>query len=176
MGPHPKRKIISFPAVRAKLEPSPIAPIAPTSPAPRDPPAVNLARRERRVKASTWLIAVYPKAFNVSPHSFLRLSASITSSFEHLARQWTSPLSSHGVPGGKRVGSEYVAPNPRREDRWPGSFKINLRTGRWAAFAVDAKCGDVVSLCAYLEGIKQREAARRLARMLGLEGRGRRYG
>ena len=80
------------------------------------------------------------------------------------------------LPGGKRVGSEYVALNPRREDRRPGSFKINLRTGRWADFAVDAKGGDVVSLCAYLEGIKQSEAARRLARMLGLEGGGRRYG
>jgi hypothetical protein len=138
--------------------------------------AVNLARRERRVKASTWLIAVYRKAFNVSPHSFLRLSASITSSFEHLARQWKSTLPSRGVPNGKRFGSEYVALNPRREDRWPGSFKLNLRIGRWAGFAVDAKGGDVVSLCAYLEGIKQREAARRLARMLGLEGGGRRHG
>jgi hypothetical protein len=32
------------------------------------------------------------------------------------------------VPGGKRVGGEYVALNPTRADRHLGSFKINLHT------------------------------------------------
>lgn len=80
------------------------------------------------------------------------------------------------LPGGKRVGSEYVALNPRREDQRRGSFQINMRTGRWSDFAVDLKGGDVISLCAYLEGINQSEAARRLAHMLGLEIGGRRHG
>ena len=39
-----------------------------------------------------------------------------------------------------------------------------------------SKGGDVVSLVAYLEGVSQGEAARRLARMLGLEIGGRRHG
>jgi hypothetical protein len=73
------------------------------------------------------------------------------------------------VPGGKIVAREYVALNPTRADRRPGSFKVNLRTGRWADFATGDKGGDPVSLCAYVEGVSQAEAARRLARMLGLD-------
>jgi hypothetical protein len=81
------------------------------------------------------------------------------------------------LPGGKVVGREYVALNPTRADRRPGSFKINLRTGRWADFATGDCGGDPVSLCAYVEGVSQAEAARRLARMLGLDTReGKRHG
>lgn len=72
------------------------------------------------------------------------------------------------LPGGKVVGSEYVALNPRRSDRKPGSFKVNLRTGKWADFAIGEKGGDVVSLAAYLAGVGQAVAARRLAEMLGV--------
>jgi len=81
------------------------------------------------------------------------------------------------LPGGKRVGAEIVALNPRRADRRLGSFKINRYNGRWADFATGDKGGDPVSLCAYVEGVSQSEAARRLARMLGLDTReGRRHG
>ena len=83
------------------------------------------------------------------------------------------------LPGGKRVGAEIVALNPRRADRRPGSFKVRFlgpRAGAWADFATGDRGGDVVSLWAYLEGVPQGEAARRLARMLGLEGGGRRDG
>jgi hypothetical protein len=81
------------------------------------------------------------------------------------------------VPGGKTIAREYVALNPARADRRPGSFKVNLRTGRWADFATGDKGGDPVSLCAYVGGVSQSEAARRLARMLGLDTReGRRHG
>jgi hypothetical protein len=81
------------------------------------------------------------------------------------------------VPGGKRIGGEYVVLNPIRADRRLGSFKINVRTGRWADFATGDKGGDPVSLVAYLEGCSQGEAARRLGRMLGLDTReGRRHG
>jgi hypothetical protein len=64
------------------------------------------------------------------------------------------------LPGGKVVRGEYVVLNPRRVDRHPGSFCINLRTGRWADFAVDAKGGDLISLVAYLKDISQLEAAK----------------
>jgi hypothetical protein len=78
------------------------------------------------------------------------------------------------LPGGKIVGREFVALNPTRADRRAGSFSINLRTGRWADFATGDRGGDPVSLLAYLEGVSQGEAARMLARMLGLETGGRR--
>jgi len=80
------------------------------------------------------------------------------------------------LPGGKRVGAEIVALNPRRVDRRLGSFKVNRFNGRWGDFAPGDKGGDVMSLVAYLEGVSQGEAARRLARMLGLEIGGRRHG
>ncbi len=72
------------------------------------------------------------------------------------------------APGGITRGSEYVARNPTRADRRPGSFQVNVRTGRWADFATGDKGGDVVSLAAYLAGTGQAEAARNLAGMLGL--------
>ena len=57
------------------------------------------------------------------------------------------------LPGGRIAGAEYTAINPRRADSHPGSFKVNLRTGRWADFAIErARGGDVVSLAAYLGG------------------------
>ncbi len=75
------------------------------------------------------------------------------------------------LPRGRIDGDEYVALNPRRADRRLGSFKINLRTGRWADFATaGASGGDPVSLAAYLAGCGQAEAARRLAAMLGVPG------
>lgn len=75
------------------------------------------------------------------------------------------------LPGGKRVGGEYVVRNPLRHDRRPGSFKINMRSGRWSDFAVqDARGGDIISLVAYLEGVSQGKAARLLGAMLGVGG------
>jgi hypothetical protein len=71
------------------------------------------------------------------------------------------------LPGGKRVGAELVALNPRRVDRGLGSFKINRYNGRWADFATGDKGGDPISLVAYLADVSQGEAALLLARMLG---------
>ena len=74
----------------------------------------------------------------------------------------------HWLPEGYREGREWVALNPRRADRRPGSFKINLDTGLWADFATGDRGGDVISLAAYLSGLGQVEACRRLARLLGV--------
>ena len=71
------------------------------------------------------------------------------------------------LPHGRRVGSEWVARNPTRADRHPGSFKVNLRSGRWADFATGDAGGDLISLRAYLDGIRQSEAARRVAQEIG---------
>ena len=49
------------------------------------------------------------------------------------------------------------------------SRRRRLKALRWADFALaDARGGDVVSLAAYLGGTGQREAAERLAAMLGI--------
>jgi hypothetical protein len=77
-----------------------------------------------------------------------------------LCRRW--------LPGGKFIGPEYVVRNPRRNDRRPGSFSVNVRTGRWADFASGDKGGDVVSLAAFIFDLKQGKAARWLAKMLNM--------
>ena len=76
------------------------------------------------------------------------------------------PILRRWLPDGRVEGQEFVARNPIRADRHPGSFKINLRTGRWADFATGDAGGDVISLAAYLSGAGQAEAARSLADML----------
>lgn len=78
-----------------------------------------------------------------------------------LVREW--------LPQGRMEGDEWVALNPLRADRRYGSFKINMRTGKWADFATGDKGGDAVSLVAFLEGINQGEACRRLAMLLGVD-------
>jgi len=79
------------------------------------------------------------------------------------------------LPGGKRIGAEVVALNPKRADTRLGSFKVNRFNGRWADFATGDKGGDPISLVAYLADVSQADAARLLAQMLGLETVGRRH-
>jgi putative DNA primase/helicase len=71
-------------------------------------------------------------------------------------------------PGGRIQGREYVALNPTRSDSQAGSFSVNLDTGVWKDFATGDNGGDLVALVAYLEGVKQGEAAQRLAVFLGM--------
>ena len=85
-----------------------------------------------------------------------------------IALQELPSLVQRWAPGGRVIGREYVARNPLRNDRQPGSFKVNLATGKWADFATGDKGGDVVSLAAYLNGLGQGEAARMLAEKLGI--------
>ncbi len=76
------------------------------------------------------------------------------------------------LPSGKAQYREWVALNPRRADKNLGSFKINRFNGKWCDFATGDRGGDPISLVAYVEGVSQGEAARLLAQMLGLGGRG----
>lgn len=78
-----------------------------------------------------------------------------------LLRRW--------LPEGRLVGREWVCRNPRRADRHAGSFKVNVTTGRWADFASGDRGGDAISLAAYLFGLSQADAAKRVASMLGLQ-------
>lgn len=77
-----------------------------------------------------------------------------------------STLLARWLPGGRVNGREYEARNPRRADRHLGSFRVNVRTGRWSDFATGDCGGDPVSLAAYLFDLSQIEATRRLADML----------
>jgi hypothetical protein len=72
------------------------------------------------------------------------------------------------LPEGKREGNEWVSRNPTRADHRPGSFKVNLRTGKWADFATGDKGGDAISLAAYLFDLSQSAAAIKLSEMLGV--------
>jgi hypothetical protein len=91
---------------------------------------------------------------------FSRINWVALSALPALLRRW--------LPHGHREGAEWVALNPRRNDRTPGSFKINIHTDRWADFASGDRGGDVISLAANVFGHSQAEAARRVTRELGL--------
>ena len=86
------------------------------------------------------------------------------------ARRELPSLLARWLPDGKQQGREWIARNPRRGDRNPGSFKVNLDSGRWADFATSDRGGDPVSLAAFLFALGQAEAARKLAGMLRLPG------
>lgn len=92
---------------------------------------------------------------------FAKINSAALSVLPSLLGRW--------LPDGRRHGHEWVSKNPRRADRRPGSFRVNMHTGRWADFATDNKGGDPISLAAYLAGTSQADAARSLAEMLRIE-------
>ena len=57
---------------------------------------------------------------------FKGIAAAALASAKSLLQEW--------LPGGRFEGHEYVALNPTRNDRSPGSFKINWQTGKWSDF------------------------------------------
>ena len=92
---------------------------------------------------------------------FARVNAAALSALPALLARW--------LPDGEWRGAEYIAKNPRRADRRRGSFRVN-RNGKWSDFALAGVAGgDVVSLAAYLADLTQVEAARGLARALGID-------
>ncbi len=95
--------------------------------------------------------------------AFHRINQAALAQAEAICRRW--------LPDGRRQGAEWVARNPRRNDRRPGSFKINLSSGRWCDFATREVGGDFISLAAFLFSVSQVEAAKRVAEMLGVEAR-----
>lgn len=94
------------------------------------------------------------------PIAFDRIASAACSSAEAIVTRW--------LPDGRREGREWVARNPKRADSRPGSFKVNLNTGRWGDFATGDKGGDLISLAAFLFDRKQDEAAKGVAEMLGV--------
>jgi hypothetical protein len=91
---------------------------------------------------------------------FKAIASSAVTNSQMLLPRW--------LPDGRRMGSEWLARNPTRPDRTLGSFKISLKSGRWADFATGDGGGDLISLRAYLDGTSQCKAAVRVAKELGL--------
>ena len=91
---------------------------------------------------------------------FAGINRAALANVDQILRRW--------LPGGRVNGAEYVVRNPMRNDHRPGSFKINMTSGRWGDFAIGARGGDLISLASYLTGLTQAEAARELADMLGV--------
>ena len=86
--------------------------------------------------------------------------AALDAGLGNLLRRW--------LPDGRQVADEFQARNPTRNDRKAGSFRINIRTGKWCDFATNDRGGDVVSYVAFITGTGQVEAARNLATALGI--------
>ena len=93
--------------------------------------------------------------------AFARIAADALSHADVLVRRW--------LPDGRREGAEWVAINPTRADNRKGSFKVNLRTGRFSDFATGDSGGDLIALAAYLFHLDQAEAARKIAAALGID-------
>lgn len=63
------------------------------------------------------------------------------------------------LPDGEVQGAELVARNPRREDKSPGSFRLNLESGAWADFALEGVRGaDALSFLTYVTDTTPAEA------------------
>ena len=103
---------------------------------------------------------------NKSQELFCSGSIDFPSLAQHLLRQSKSLLEDW-LPGGRVEGHEYVALNPLRQDKHLGSFRINVRTGKWADFATADKGRDLISLYAYLKGLTQYQAALKLSQQTG---------
>jgi hypothetical protein len=93
--------------------------------------------------------------------AFASIAVAALTHADALTRRW--------LPDGRREGAEWVALNPTRTDKRKGSFKVNLRTGRWSDFATGDAGGDLISLAAYLFYLDQVDAARKIAAALGVD-------
>lgn len=78
---------------------------------------------------------------------FQRIADAALFAADNLLADWLSDGKRKGK--GKGKGKEYWASNPVRGDQTPGSFSINLHTGKWHDFASGEKGVDLVSLLAY---------------------------
>lgn len=92
---------------------------------------------------------------------FAAVNAAAKGQIESLCRGWLGRC--------ERSGDNLMALNPTRADKSIGSFGINVKTGVWADFATGDRGGDIISFCAYIHGMSQIEAARALAKTLGVE-------
>ncbi len=76
---------------------------------------------------------------------FIRIASAACSNADAIVTRW--------LPDGRREGREWVARNPKRGDSRPGSFKVNLSSGRWGDFASNDKGGDLIALASFGLGL-----------------------
>jgi hypothetical protein len=93
--------------------------------------------------------------------AFRRVAEVAQARAPEIVRRW--------LPDGRREGTEWVCRNPTRADKKPGSFKVNLKTGKWGDFATGDKGGDVIGLAIYLFELTPVAAASKIADMLGID-------
>jgi hypothetical protein len=99
---------------------------------------------------------------NMDHNQFEQIKDDATRRLPQILQSW--------LPDGKRHGNEWVARNPTRNDKNPGSFSINIKTGQWIDFATRDKGGSVIALAMYLHGDRSPyAAAENLARMMGFK-------
>lgn len=103
-----------------------------------------------------------------SKSSFHRSQADIFATVNAILLPRFPELCATWLPSGRVERGEYVAFNPNRIDNRLGSFRINLRTGRWADFSKGPSGGDPISLYAFIRGLRQIDAARELAKQFGV--------
>ena len=72
------------------------------------------------------------------------------------------PILRELVGAGEIQGSNYVALNPRRNDKHRESFRIHIATGKFNDFATGDKGGSVIDLAMFVYGCGIVEAAQRL--------------
>ena len=101
------------------------------------------------------------RTFTPRTNLFDAVNAAAEGQIESLCRDWLGRC--------ERSGLNLMALNPTRADKNIGSFGIHVRTGVWADFATGDRGGDIISFYAYIRGLKQIEAARELAGMLGVQ-------
>jgi hypothetical protein len=91
---------------------------------------------------------------------FEAVNAAARGQIRSLAERWLGTT--------RMSGSNLLALNPTRADKTIGSFSINVRSGAWADFATGDAGGDIISFYAYLHGVRQIEAAREIAKIVGV--------
>lgn len=75
------------------------------------------------------------------------------------------PILKQLVGQGKIEGSDYVALNPRRNDKHRGSFRIKISTGGFYDFATGDRGGSVIDLAMFVYGCGIVEAAQKLQQL-----------
>ena len=87
------------------------------------------------------------------------IAAHLLSQAEHFCAQW--------LDGGKRHGHEFQGASTK-QGGIGNSLSVNLNTGVWSHFASGEGGADLISLFAYLNGLKQGEAAVALMQQLNI--------
>ncbi len=97
----------------------------------------------------------------MKPADIQAIAAQALASIETICARW--------LPDGKKAGHEWEIGDRHGT---PGkSLKVHVsgsKCGLWADFSTGDKGGDLVSLVAFIDGVSQGEAARRLAEFMGL--------